>query len=143
MWFDFLNRILEIYWAVTLNINMLNIGLPNFTATSHVYVLWDELILLRVDDWIGMNWNQYFVTFTMNTDAVVEVLEFISRCELHIDVFADAGWNHALFAILNLEESGGRWENMKTLGCWRVVHELHFQSVGFVQLITSKLDHRW
>jgi hypothetical protein len=36
-----------------------------------------------------MNRYQYFVTFAMNTNAVIEVLELIARSELDVDVFTD------------------------------------------------------
>lgn len=68
---------------------MFNVGLSNFTATAHVYVLRNELVFLRVDYWISMDWNQYFITFAMNTDAVIEVLELIARRELDIYVLTN------------------------------------------------------
>ena len=89
MWFDFFNRVLEINWAVTFNVDVLNIGLSNFAAATHIDVPWNELVFFRVDYWISMDRNQYFITFTMNTNAIVEVLELIARRELHIDVFAN------------------------------------------------------
>ena len=109
MWFNFLNRVLEIDWAVTFNVNVFHIGLAHFAATSHVDVLRNELIFFRVNYWISVNRNQYFITFAMDTNAVIEVLELIAWGELHIDVFADTRWNHALFTILDLEESRCRW----------------------------------
>jgi len=105
MWFDFFNRVLKIDWAVTFNVNVLNISLSNFTAAAHVDILGNETILFGVNYWKSMDWDQYFITFAMNTNAVVEVLELISRSELHVDVFADTRGNHALFTILYLKES--------------------------------------
>ena len=89
MWFDFFNRVLKIDWAVTFNINVFHICLSNFAATAHVDILGNEIILFGVNYWKSMDWDQYFITFAMNTNAVVEVLELISRSELHVDVFAD------------------------------------------------------
>lgn len=89
MWFDFFNRVLKINWAVTFNINMFDICLSNFAATAHVDVLGDEVIFFRINYWISMNRNQYFITFAMDTNAVIKVLELISWCKLHINVFAD------------------------------------------------------
>jgi len=89
MWFEFSNRILKIDWAVTFNVNVFDIGLSNFTATAHVDVLWNKIIFFTVNYRISMNRNQYFITFAMNTNAVIEVLELIARSELHVDVFAD------------------------------------------------------
>jgi hypothetical protein len=89
MRFDFFNRILKIDWAVTFNVNVFNISLSNFAATAHVDILGNEIIFLRVNYWICMNRNQDFITFAMDTNAVIKVLELIARCELHVDVFAD------------------------------------------------------
>ena len=89
MWFDFFNRVLKIDWAVTFNVNVLNISLSNFAAAAHVDVLGNEIILFGVNYWISMDRDQYFITFAMNTNAVIKVLELIARCELHVDVFAD------------------------------------------------------
>jgi len=108
MWFDFFNRVLEIDWAVTFNVNVFYIGLSNFAATSHVDVLGNEVIFFRVNDRIGVNRDQYFITFTMNTNAVVEILELVARSELDVDVLANTRGNHALFTILDLKESGRR-----------------------------------
>ena len=109
MWFDFFNRVLKIDWAVTFNVNVLNISLSNFAAAAHVDVLGNEIILFGVNYWISMNRYQYFVSFTVNTNTVIEVLELISWSELDVDVFADTGGNHALFTIFDLKESC----------CWR------------------------
>ena len=101
---------------------MFNISLSNFAATAHVDILWNEIIFLRVNYWICMNRNQDFITFAMDTNAVIKVLELISWSELDVDVFADTGGNHALFTILYLEESCCRWQNVEALRSWRVVH---------------------
>jgi hypothetical protein len=89
MRFELLNRVLKINWAVTFNINVLHIGLSNFAPTSHVDILGNELILFRVNYWICMNRYQYFVTFAMNTNAVIEILEIIARSKLDVDVFTN------------------------------------------------------
>ena len=122
MWFEFFNWVLKIDWAVTFNINMLHISLSNFAATSHINIFRNELVFFWVNYWISMNRYQYFVSFTVNTNTVIEVLELISWSELDVDVFADTGGNHALFTILYLEESCCRWQNVEALRSWRVVH---------------------
>ena len=68
---------------------MLHISLSNFAAASHINIFRNELVFFGVNYWISMDRDQYFITFAMNTNAVVEVLELISRSELHVDVFAD------------------------------------------------------
>jgi hypothetical protein len=68
---------------------MLYIGLSNFAPTSHIDILGNKLILLRIYNRISMNRNQNLVALAVDTYAVVEILELVARRELHVDVFAD------------------------------------------------------
>lgn len=50
-----------------------------------------------------MNWNQDFVTFAMDSNRVIEILELVAWSELNVDILADSRGYHALFVILNFE----------------------------------------
>ena len=54
-----------------------------------------------------MDWDEYLVTFAMDSDRVIIVFELIhGRGELHVDFFSDSCGNHALFVVPNLEVVG-------------------------------------
>lgn len=59
-----------------------------------------------------MDRNENLVTLAMNSNAVVEVFEFIAGRELHIDVLADTRRDHALLVVLDLKEGCRRRQNM-------------------------------
>ena len=54
---------------------------------AHVNVVREDLVLLAIDHGECMDWDKYFVSFTVYSDAVVIVLVLIIGGELHIDVF--------------------------------------------------------
>ena len=81
--------IAEVHRAVTLKLDDFCVGLPNFQVLAHVQIGREELILLRIDHWEGMNRDQDLVAIAMNSYRIVEVLILIVRRELDIDVLAD------------------------------------------------------
>lgn len=50
-----LDVIAEVHRAVTLKLDDFCVGLSNFEVLAHVQVGWEELILLRIDHWEGMD----------------------------------------------------------------------------------------
>ena len=104
-----IDLILEVYWAVTFNLKLLGVGLANQAGFAHIDEFGEEFILARIYNWKRMDWNQYFITFAMYSDRVVEILKFRARCELYIDVFRHSSWDHTLFIVLYFEECCCRW----------------------------------
>ena len=77
-----------------------------------------------------MNGNDDFVSFTVDPDAVIEVLVLIVGCELNINIISDSRWNHPFFIVLDLKVRR-RWrEDMETLRVRRVVDNAHPLRVG-------------
>jgi hypothetical protein len=50
-----------------------------------------------------MDWDEDFISFAMDTNAIVKVLVFVVGCELHVDVLAYAGGDHSFLVVLNFE----------------------------------------
>lgn len=109
MWLDLLEFIFEIDWAVTINTDFFEICLANFTALSNVNRGWKKLVFLGVDHWVSMDRYQDLVTFTVDSNTVIEVLIFVIWSELNIDVLTDTRWDHAFFIILNFEKWSLWW----------------------------------
>ena len=59
------NLIFKVHWAVTIYLKLFLIGLADAAPFSHVDKLWEELILLGVDDWEGMDGNKNLVPIAM------------------------------------------------------------------------------
>jgi len=59
------NLIFKVDWAVTFYLKLFLIGLADAAPFSHVDKLWEELILLGVDDWEGMDGNKNLVPIAM------------------------------------------------------------------------------
>jgi hypothetical protein len=109
VWFDFFEFIFKIDWAVTVNANFFDICLANFATLSNVDGGWKKLVFLGVDDWVGVDWYQDLVTFTVDSYAVIEVFVFVIWSELHVDVLTDTRWNHTFLIVLNFEKWSLRW----------------------------------
>ena len=75
-----------------------------FAVRSHLNLVRQELVLLCMDNWVCMDWNENLVAFTVDPDAVVEIFKFVARSELDKDVLTDACRNHAFLIILYFEE---------------------------------------
>jgi len=104
-----LDVIAEVHRAVTLKLDDFCVGLSNFEVLAHVQVGREELILLGIDHWEGMDRDKDLVPIAMNSYSIVEVLILIVRRELDIDVLTDTGGHHALLIIFNLKIwRGGR-----------------------------------
>ena len=64
-----------------------------------------------------MDWNQNLIPLTVDPNRVVVVpvrgkrliLILVRRCELNVNVLADASWDHALLLVANFEERCLRW----------------------------------
>ena len=59
------NLIFKVDWAVTFYLKLFLIGLANAAPLPHINKLWEEFVLLRVDDWEGMDGNKNLVTIAM------------------------------------------------------------------------------
>ena len=118
-----LDLVLKVNWAVTFHLKLLVIRLTNRTSATHIDEIWKELVLLRVDNWKRMDWDQNLVSVAMDPHRVIIVLIFIGRGgELDVDVLGDAGRNHAFFLILYFEVASLWWQNMQSLRRWGVVN---------------------
>ena len=109
MWFDLFEFIFKIYWAVTINTDFFHISLANFAAFTNVDRRWKKLVFLGVDDWVGVDGYQDLVTFTVDSDAVIEVFVFVIWSELDVDILADTRWDHTFFIVLNFEKWSLWW----------------------------------
>ena len=74
----------------------------------------------------------------MDPDAVVEVFVLVIRCELYVDVFADARRDHPFFIVLDFEKWSAGRQDVQTLWGWWVVYQFYFQSMSFAKFETSK-----
>lgn len=70
---------------------------------THINIVGEQLIFFRVNDWKCMDRYQDLVTLTMNSNRIIEVLVFIVRSELNIDVLGDPRRHHPLLIVLDLE----------------------------------------
>lgn len=104
----------------------LSISLSDSQVLSHVHVGGEDLVLLGIDNGEGVDGDEDLITFTVNPDCIVEVLELIIRCELNVDVLCDAAGDHALFVVLDFEKGGLRGKDVETLRGWRVIDQPHF-----------------
>lgn len=143
MWFDIPDFEFKRHWAVTFNLYYFVIREANLAACSHVNLRRKQVVLFGVNHWKSMNGNQYLVSFTMDSDAVIEILEFVVRSELDVDVLADTRWDHTLLVVLDLEEGGARWQDVQSLRSWTIVDQLYLQSVCLAQLVASELHNAW
>ena len=89
-----------------------------------------------------MDGDQDLVSLAVDPDGVVEVLVFIVWGEVDVDVFTDAGWDHAFLIVLNLKVGCLWWQDVKPLWGWRVVDQFHFQNVGLSKFKASELSNR-
>jgi hypothetical protein len=56
--------------------------------------------------------DQDLVTFAVNSNGVVEVLELVVRSKLNINVLGNTGRNHSFLIVLDSEVGGLRRQNM-------------------------------
>ena len=111
-----LDLVLEVHWAVTLNLERLLVGLANQTAPAHVNEFGEELILSRVYNGKGMNWDQDLVAITVDSHGVVVIFVFInSGSELDVNLFGDARRDHTLLLVPDLEVARLRGQDVKAL----------------------------
>ena len=107
MWFNFFDFILKVHRTVTNNICMFYIRFLNCASTAHVNRSRNEFILFRIDDRVSMYRYEYFVTFAVDSYAVVEVGELVARSKLNVYIFAYTRWNHAFLVVFYLEKWRG------------------------------------
>ena len=111
-----LNHVLEVHRAVTLYLERLLVGLANQTAPAHVNEFGEELILSRVYNGKGMNWDQDLVAITVDSHGVVVIFVFInSRSELDVNLFGDARRDHTLLLVPDLEVARLRGQDVEAL----------------------------
>ena len=88
-----------------------------------------------------MNWNQNLVTVAVDSHRVVVVFVLVdSGSELNVDVLGHSRRNHALLLVPDFEVARLRRQDVKPLGCWRVVYQPQFHCVRFICLEASELD---
>ena len=109
---NFFDAELEVGRAVALDANLLIVLLADLACFSHIDRLRKKRVLLGVDDRVRVDRNENFVTLAMNSNAVVEVFEFIAWRELHKDVLANTRRDHALLVVFNLKKGCRRRQNM-------------------------------
>ena len=90
----------------------LSISLVDLQVFAHIYQVWYQLIFFAVDYWESMNWDQDFITFTMNSYAIIVVFVFVIRCELDIDFFCNPRGNHTFLIVSDFEVGSGRRKDM-------------------------------
>jgi hypothetical protein len=56
-----------------------------------------------------------FIAFAVDSNAVIMVVILLSRRELNVDLLLCSRRDHALFLVLDLEQTGHRGQNMKAL----------------------------
>ena len=116
--------------------------MANQTAPAHVDEFREELILSRVYNGKGVDWDQDLVTITVDSHGVVVIFVFIdSRRELDVNLFGDARRDHALLLVPDLEVARLRGQDVEALRSRRVVNESQLHSVRFICLEACKLDH--
>lgn len=138
---DLFDLIFKINRAVTFNSNRFLVVLTNFAAFAHVKLLGDELVLLGIDYGECMNWDKDFVSFAVDPNGVIEVLVFIVRSELNVNVLTDTRWDHTFLMVLYFEVRRLWRQDVQPLRRRGVIYQLYFQNVGFPQLETGKLHH--
>ena len=52
---DSLDLVFKRNRTVTLNFNCFVVTEPNLASLTHVYLPWQKEVLLRVDDWVGVD----------------------------------------------------------------------------------------
>lgn len=127
------------------------VGLTEGATLSEIDHLGNLLHIVAVDHWVGVDWNQNFISLAVNSDCIVIVLVrrkhimLVLSCtgwrELNVDVFADSCWHHASLLVANFEV-GRLWgQNVQPLRRRRVVDNSDFESVSFICLETCKFHH--
>lgn len=97
------------------NVTYLVIGLTDSEMLAHVQVLREDLIFLGVNHGEGVDRDQDFITVAVHSYRVVEILIFIVRSELDINVLSDTRGYHPLFVVLNLKIGGRGRQDVKAL----------------------------
>jgi hypothetical protein len=155
VWVGFrdLDFILEGHWRFRLDQKRLFVGLPKCAHGAKVDHLRDLIHAFTINDWVGMDWDQNFVTLAMNSNRVVVILvgrENVSLVlgstrwsKLHIDVFTHSSGDHTLFLVTDFEVWGLGRQNVQPLGCRGVVDNTDLKSVSFIRFETRKFYHRW
>ena len=139
---DDLNLVLEVHWAVTLNLERLLVGLAYLTASAHVDEFGEELVLGRVYNGERMNGDQDLVAITVDSHGVVVILVFVdSGRELDVNLFGDARRDHPLLLVSDLEVARLRGQDVEALRSRRIINESQLHSVRFICLEACELDH--
>ena len=136
--------VLEINWAVTLDLKLLGVGLADEAGFAHVDEFGEEFVLRGIDNWKRVDRNQDLITVAVDPHRVIVILVLIDgRRELDVDVFRHACWDHSLLLVPDLEVVCLWGKNMQSLGCRRIIYQSKFHRVGLVCLETSKFYHAW
>ena len=119
----------------------LGVSLSDSQVLAHINVIREQLILFGVDDWEGVDRYQYFVTLTVNSNGIIEVLVFIVRSELNVYVLGDPRRHHPLLIVLYLEVGRAGREYAESLRGRRVIDQSHAKCVGLQGLKTCEFHH--
>jgi len=113
--------------TVTLYKDLLGVGGSKFASLSHIDCLGELVSELVVDNGVGVDRHQDFITFTMNADRVVVVsVRAVTRGrELHVDVLGHACGQHTFLVEPNFEIWCLRRQHVEPLRCGRVVNYSH------------------
>ena len=136
------NLIFKVHWAVTIYLKLFLVRLSETAPFSHVDVLGEEFVLLRVDDWEGVDGDEDLVAIAVDSDRVIVVLVLVhGRGELDINLFSDASGNHAFLIVPYFEVVRLRWQDVEPLRLRRVVNQAKFHSMRLVRLEPSEFDY--
>ena len=123
LWMRFNNFNLEFETerAVTLNLKLFRVVGVQCAAFAEINEAGEQFVTspIRVDHWEGMDGDEDLISLTVNTNGIVVILVTLvaRRGELHINVFRDARWDHALLVVANFEVGRLRWKHMEPLRC--------------------------
>lgn len=112
-----------------------------FQVLAKIHNGGENLVLLSVNDWEGVDGNKYFVSLAVDSNTVVVILVFVVGRELNINFFSDSCRDHPFLAVPDLEIRSRWGKNVKPLRSWRVVDQADLLGMSLPDLEPCKFDH--